>query len=995
MRPSVVARVLSLVLSASIWAALPAQQLLLDINTMAAAGGWSSPTEFTPVGNLAFFAANDGRYGEELHVTDGTLLGTRMVRDIYPGAPNCSPRDLQAIGGRVVFTAYRPTSGWQVFASDGTFDGTRTLRSDLDSSERPVAAAGTVFFLASQPATGRELWRTDGTELGTTLVRDIEPGPGQPQFVGPMIAHAGALVFVLTNQTTGDLELWRSDGTTAGTVRRAILPSSTWTSPTGLISDGSRVWLSAVGSGGDSLWRSDLTAVGTQLITTLASASGISEFATVGTRLFFRATDAASGSELWTSDGTAAGTRMVADISPGAQSSDPRNLVGLGVAVYFAAYHPASGYELWRSDGTAAGTTLVRDTGQLGVSLGVGSILSHAGRLVFGASGQLWSSDGTTAGTLPITAFLDELNDIGGIRPFGASYLFGATTNAVGQEPWITDLTGAGTRLLADVGSPPGQSSSPTEFAAIGTDALFLAHDGTAGHLMRSDGTLAGTSSLVTNPAFHELRTFGNRVLILGAFGTGLYGSDGTTAGTLEIAPSAGFFSPNGLVVAGSLAWFIASTSTEGTELWVTDGTASGTRLTRDIQPGPSPASIYYLTAVGNRVFFAADDGVAGSELWVSDGTSAGTRMVLDMTPGGGNSLISEMTAVGTRLFFSNYTAAHGFELWVSDGTAAGTQVLDIEPGSASSSPINLCAFQGQVYFAANGRGVYWSLWRSDGTLNGTVIVRGDSTGYLLPASLTASGNQLFFDGGTPTEGRELWVTNGSTAGTRLVKDIASGYANASIGNLRSLGSGLVVFTASESVFGAEAWRSDGTEAGTFILADLAPGAIDSTPDQFTLVGQQVFFTADDQFLGREPYVMPRNAAGGASVEAIGVGCSRTGTTSPTLDTTSLPTIGNAAMRVLLDHAEPSSAATLLFAIDVASIPLGGGCTLLIAPPIFAAVNFGITTPLGTSSLPLGVPNSPALVGGRITTQAVVLQPGGPYLGVLSFSAALRLRIGR
>jgi ELWxxDGT repeat protein len=65
-------------------------------------------------------------------------------------------------------------------------------------------------------------------------------------------------------------------------------------------------------------------------------------------------------------------------------------------------------------------------------------------------------------------------------------------------------------------------------------------------------------------------------------------------------------------------------------ELHVTDGTVAGTRLVKDIFPGdnlfdPKPSD---LTDVNGKMFFVADDGDHGRELWISNGTAQGTRMV-------------------------------------------------------------------------------------------------------------------------------------------------------------------------------------------------------------------------------------------------------------------------------------------------------------------------------------------------------------------------------
>ncbi|MDR1683066.1 MAG: secretion protein Por, partial [Candidatus Symbiothrix sp.] len=87
------------------------------------------------------------------------------------------------------------------------------------------------------------------------------------------------------------------------------------------------------------------------------------------------------------------------------------------------------------------------------------------------------------------------------------------------------------------------------------------------------------------------------------------------------------------LVVAGEKskgyqAFFAASETTHGEELWVTDGTSAGTRMVKDINPGDGSSDINWMVRFNDKVVFAANAGDAGMELWISDGTDAGTYMV-------------------------------------------------------------------------------------------------------------------------------------------------------------------------------------------------------------------------------------------------------------------------------------------------------------------------------------------------------------------------------
>ena len=106
----------------------------------------------------------------------------------------------------------------------------------------------------------------------------------------------------------------------------------------------------------------------------------------------------------------------------------------------------------------------------------------------------------------------------------------------------------------------------------------------------------------------------------------------------------------------GGHLYFVARTEAEGIELWRTDGTAAGTQLVHDIQPGPGHGVPWVgasLTAFGGRVYLQADDGVTGMELWSSDGTGGGTALVEDIAPGAASSNLAQLTASDSgNLFF-------------------------------------------------------------------------------------------------------------------------------------------------------------------------------------------------------------------------------------------------------------------------------------------------------------------------------------------------------
>jgi ELWxxDGT repeat protein len=94
----------------------------------------------TSVGNTAFFSAMDDEHGRELWRTDGTPSGTRLLKDINPGADGSYPHGFARVGAEL-------------------------------------------YFVASNPQVGASLWKSDGTEVGTTMVANINPPYGGGLYV--------------------------------------------------------------------------------------------------------------------------------------------------------------------------------------------------------------------------------------------------------------------------------------------------------------------------------------------------------------------------------------------------------------------------------------------------------------------------------------------------------------------------------------------------------------------------------------------------------------------------------------------------------------------------------------------------------------------------------------------------------------------------------------------------------------------------------------------
>src|SRR5262249_39814620 len=123
-----------------------------------------------------------------------------------------------------------------------------------------------------------------------------------------------------------------------------------------------------------------------------------------------------------------------------------------------------------------------------------------------------------------------------------------------------------------------------------------------------------------------------------------------------------------------------------GAELWRSDGTAEGTVLVRDINPGAAGPGLAWFTVLGSRLFFTAGVPDTGRELWASDGTLAGTVLVHDILPGPAGSDPQFLTAVGARLLFPADDGVHGRELWVL--APERVESVGLDDGSAQRSRV-------------------------------------------------------------------------------------------------------------------------------------------------------------------------------------------------------------------------------------------------------------------------------------------------------------------
>ncbi|MCB0697133.1 MAG: T9SS type A sorting domain-containing protein [Chitinophagaceae bacterium] len=464
----------------------------LDINPGSSA---SSPIAMTAIDTLLYFRAQHSAYGDEPWISDGTVNGTRLLKDIAPGTASSAAKSFTGYNGKVYFSAIS-TNGDELWVTDGNTNGTVLLK-DINpgsGSSRPAyffVSGRKLFFYADDGVHGNELWMSDGTANGTVMLKDIWTGPdGQDPNIDPSFIEINNKVyFIATNgsQVQG-YELWTTDGTTNGTQLVADIRPGLATSGLRMLTKyNNKLYFFANAGSPDygSLWVSDGTSngthmavdpvTGTQIYDGPSSAGLVNNKIPVCNNLMFFGVNRISNQninnlELWVSDGTPNGTKQLKDIYPGLYGCELDYLHVVDSLVFFFANDSLHGKELWVTDGSTSGTRMVHDIRkQVGFGCSPMFVSPYANKLFFGAYdtssttsyADLWVSDGTSNGTKKIKPY--GIKGMSGDSRFDPvvchnNMFFTAWFDSTGIELWVL----RDTNYHADT-SPPASIHNITD----------------------------------------------------------------------------------------------------------------------------------------------------------------------------------------------------------------------------------------------------------------------------------------------------------------------------------------------------------------------------------------------------------------------------------------------------------------------------------------------------------------------------------------------------
>ncbi|WP_428662906.1 T9SS type A sorting domain-containing protein [Runella sp.] len=180
----------------------------------------------------------------------------------------------------------------------------------------------------------------------------------------------------------------------------------------------------------------------------------------------------------------------------------------------------------------------------------------------------------------------------------------------------------------------------------------------------------------------------------------------------------------------GAKLLFIADTQEYGAEWWTTDGTDAGTKLLKDIAPGPASNLVRVLNnsfmpeveqsiqVANGLMYFLTKNALNQSELWQTDGTTEGTQLIYTY-----EGVIEQFKPTLQR---DKFYIIENFGLYYVDITAKTKRRVSNPGGSVTfvlpdhvlntDAPVLL---EYQLFFTYNVQGEY-ELWRTDGSASGT-----------------------------------------------------------------------------------------------------------------------------------------------------------------------------------------------------------------------------------------------------------------------------------
>lgn len=427
------------------------------------------------------------------------------------------------------------------------------LGTGSSSPEDLTFVGTTLFFSANDGPHGRELWKLPAPYTKAEMVMDIQPGSASSGIDN--IKGLGNTVFFSAEDSAG-IELWVSEPPYDHTSTHRV---------------------------------ADLNEKGD---------SSPSDLVPIGNAMFFAADDGIHGREIFKTSPPYTSIDLVADIWPGANGSNPRELTRLGWMLFYIA-NDSTGVEIWRSDpqytpDSAVKTTNIARNGDAEIyhlTLVDNNFLFSAND---GESGkELYKLEPPYSAAVRVTDITgdapstspDWITAIGSYVFFSGNIGFSGNELYVSKPPYEPTTT----FIVDDIFKGFG-SSNPQNLTAVGTTLFFTANEG-----------ITGTELWKSVPPYDADRTN-----IVADINPGL-------------APS----NPQQLTAIGTTLFFTADDGTYGRELYMSEPPYEQYTTVRiaDLYSGWHSSYSHSFAAIDRSLYFSATDGHIGQELWKVDGS--------------------------------------------------------------------------------------------------------------------------------------------------------------------------------------------------------------------------------------------------------------------------------------------------------------------------------------------------------------------------------------